>query len=133
MLPKTVPSRVREPGDGASAGCSAGLIIGGRDQQRGNETGKHQHDAHDEGRGQQQLPRVADAAPDSVRSSVDQRHHGNACLETAQAERQARKDQRRCDGNLRPIAPHLERSFPLRQQGRVWQNLHHPTCKHDEV
>jgi hypothetical protein len=86
---------VGQIGQGPTVGLAARGELRGRDQHGGHEAGGDQIDAHDQGRGGEQLASVADPRAQPLRgvgaAGRDQRHHAHPRLKPGQAQHEQRK------------------------------------------
>ena len=88
---------VCQEGQGPAVGLAAGFELGGRDQERGDETGRDEEPAHDQGSCGQELVRAADPAGRIglrvVRAALDLRHDGHSRFKAGEPEGEFGEDQ----------------------------------------
>ena len=73
-----------EVGHGAAVGGAVFCEELGLDEERGDDAGEHEEDAHDDGSGHEELAGVADALADVV--AGDEGHDGDTGFEAGEAE-----------------------------------------------
>ena len=112
---------MREVGERAAVGRTAGLKRGRRNHHGSDEAAAEQHDAHDQRRRAQQFLGVANPSERRVFGvgavAADERHHRDAGLEPREAERELRKHEQRHRGHHHGMAVLLEqRRLPCVEQ-----------------
>ena len=134
-IAEVVMGEVRERTPGRLATFAERL--GGNEERRDERAADEQH-AHDQRGGTKQLPRVPNAARRTFRGiagiSFHQRHHGDAGLESRQAQRELRKEQKRHEQHRHRVGVLCqERVRPAGQVLGMRQHLADADGEHDHV